>query len=169
MIGLELTVSNSDYKVIGWKMFYELTKKIAQRIKASGYSPNIIVGLSPEEWILARVLCDLLETKKLLSLKAEHWNDTSISDDDSMHKYLLSLNLSGKQLLLVGDLDNSEETQQAIQFIKRFKPDNLRTAALVHLEDSDLKPDFYGEEIKERSIILPWSLDCYASIDNCSC
>jgi len=79
-----------------------------------------------------------------------------------MHKYMSSLNLSGKQLLVVGDIDNSEEMQQAIRFIKRFEPDNLRTAAIIRLEDSDFKPDFYSEEIKGRSIILPWSLECYA-------
>ena len=151
-------MSNSDYKVIDWKMFYDLTKKTAQRIKASGYSPDLIVGLTPDEWILARVLCDLLDIKKLVNLKAENWNVSSISDGDSMHRYLSSLNLSGKQVLLLGDINNSEEMHQAIQFIKRFEPDNLRTATLVHLEDSDFKPDFFGEK-KGRSIILPWNLE----------
>ena len=56
MIELELTVSNSDYKVIDWKMFYDLAEKTVQKLKASGYYPDLIVGLTPDDWILSSSL-----------------------------------------------------------------------------------------------------------------
>ena len=58
-----------ECQVMDWNLFYELAKQVAKKINSSDYKPDVIVGLARGGWVLARVLCDLIGVKDLLSLK----------------------------------------------------------------------------------------------------
>jgi hypoxanthine phosphoribosyltransferase len=143
---------------MNWNRFYALSREVARKIKLSGYKPDVIIGLARGGWILSRVLCDFLGVRDLFSVKVEHWGITASPDGEARVKYPLSLDLSGRKVLVVDDItDTGESMKKAVEHVKALGPAEIRTAALRHIEGSKFIPDYYGEEIEWRWVIFPWN------------
>ncbi|MEM3004676.1 MAG: phosphoribosyltransferase [Candidatus Bathyarchaeia archaeon] len=141
-----------------WDRFYTLSREVAKKIKTSGYKPDVIIGLARGGWVLSRVLCDFLGVKDLHSVKVEHWGITASPDGEARVKYPLSLDLSGRKILVVDDItDTGESMRKAVEHVKSLGPAEIRTAALRHIKGSKFIPDYYGEEIEWRWVIFPWN------------
>jgi len=153
-----LSSDKFECEIMSWEHFYELAKEVGERIKASGYKPDIIVGLARGGWCLARVLCDLLGVKDLVSLKVEHWGITATPDGKAKLKYPFDLDLSGKRVLVVDDItDTGESMRISVEYVKTLNPLEVRTATLRHIEGSKFEPDYYAEGITWRWVIFPWN------------
>ncbi len=147
-----------ECEVMDWNLFYILAKRVAKKINCSGYKPDLIVGLARGGWVLARVLCDLIGVKDLVSLKVEHWGVTATPDGKAKLRYPLKADLNGKNVLVVDDItDTGESMQVAVEYIKSLNPSEIRTAALRHITTSKFTPDYFGEEMNWRWVIFPWN------------
>jgi len=143
---------------MSWDLFFQLAKDVAKKIKASGYQPDIIVGLARGGWALARVLCDFLGVKDLVSLKVEHWGVTATPDGKAKLKYPFSLDLQGKKVLVVDDItDTGESMHISVDYVKTLNPLEVRTAALRHITGSKFTPNYFAGEIPWRWVIFPWN------------
>jgi hypothetical protein len=141
-----------------WNLFYKLARNVAKKINSSGYKPDLIVGLARGGWVLARVLCDLIGVKDLVSLKVEHWGITATPDGKAKLKYPFKVDLKGKNVLVVDDItDTGESMRVAVEYIQSLNPSEIRTAALRHITSSKFMPDYFGEEIAWRWVIFPWN------------
>jgi hypoxanthine phosphoribosyltransferase len=151
----------SDYfecLVMDWYMFYDLAKRVAEKINNSGYKPDVIVGLARGGWVLARILCDFVGVKDLFSLKVEHWGVTATPDGTAKLKQRLNVDLTGKKVLVVDDItDTGESMKVAVEYIKSLKPFEVRTATLQHIKSAKFKADFIGEEINWVWVVFPWN------------
>lgn len=147
-----------ECEIMSWDYFYKLSKIVAEKIKASGYNPDLIVGLARGGWCLARVLCDFLGVKDLVSLKVEHWGITATPDGKAKLKYPFSMDLTGRKVLVVDDItDTGESMMISVNYVKSLNPREVRTATLRHIEESKFKPDYYAEDISWRWVIFPWN------------
>ena len=147
-----------ECEIMSWDYFYKLSKIVAEKIKASGYNPDLIVGLARGGWCLARVLCDFLGVKDLVSLKVEHWGITATPDGKAKLKHPFSMDLTGRKVLVVDDItDTGESMMISVNYIKSLNPREVRTATLRHIEGSKFKPDYYAEDISWRWVIFPWN------------
>jgi hypoxanthine phosphoribosyltransferase len=147
-----------ECEVMDWNLFYKLARQVAKKINGSGYKPDLIVGLARGGWVLARILCDLIGVKDLVSLKVEHWGITATPDGKAKLKYPLKVDLNGKTVLIVDDItDTGESMRVAVEYIKSLKAAEIRTAALRHITSSKFMPDYFGEEISWRWVIFPWN------------
>jgi hypoxanthine phosphoribosyltransferase len=147
-----------ECEVMDWNLFYNLARQVATKINSSGYRPDIIVGLARGGWVLARVLCDLIGIKDLVSLKVEHWGVTATPDGKAQLKYTLNVDLTGKNVLVVDDItDTGESMRVTLEYLKSLKPSEIKTAALRHINTSKFLPDYFGEEISWRWVIFPWN------------
>ena len=147
-----------ECEVMDWDLFYQLARKVASKINDSDFKPDIIVGLARGGWVLARVLCDLIGVKDLVSLKVEHWGVTATPDGKAKLKYPLNIDLSGKNVLVVDDItDTGESMRVTLEYIKSLNPLQIKTAALRHINTSKFLPDYFGEEITWRWVIFPWN------------
>ena len=152
------TLSEFKCEVMDWSKFYSLSKAVAKKIKESGYKSDALIGLARGGWVLSRVLCDFLGVKDLLSIKVEHWGITASPDGEARVKYPLSVDLSGKRILVVDDItDTGESMRKAVEHIRSLCPQETRTATLRHIEGSKFTPDYYGEKIGWRWVIFPWN------------
>ena len=141
-----------------WNLFYKLARQVSAKINSSGYKPDIIVGVARGGWVLARVLCDFVGVKDLVSLKVEHWGITATPDGTAKLKYPLYVNLTGKKVLVVDDItDTGESMRVTVDYLKSLKPSEVRTVALQHITSAKFKPDYVGEEIPWRWVIFPWN------------
>jgi len=153
-----LSSDKFECEIMSWDQFYKLAKEAGEKIKASGYTPDIIVGLARGGWCLARVLCDLLGVKDLVSLKVEHWGITATPDGKAKLKYPFNIDLSGKRVLVVDDItDTGESMRISVEYVKTLNPLEVKTVTLRHIEGSKFKPDYYAEEITWRWVIFPWN------------
>lgn len=153
-------MSNSKFEceIMDWNLFYNLSKKLVKKINNFNYKPNIIIGLARGGWVLARILCDFLGVKDLISLAVEHWGITATPDGKAKLKYPFNLDLAGKRVLVVDDItDTGESMQIAIDYIKSLNPDEIKTATLRNIKGSKFVPDYYAEEITWRWVIFPWN------------
>ena len=155
-----MSVSSDKFKceIMDWELFYSQAKRVSQKIKDSGYRPDFVVGLARGGWVLARVLCDLLGVKDLVSLKVEHWGITATPDGKARLKYPFRLDLSGRRVLVVDDItDTGESMSLAAEYVEKLSPAEVRTATLRHINGSKFVPDYFGEEITWRWVIFPWN------------
>ena len=147
-----------ECEVMHWNLFYDLAKQVAKKINNSGYKPDMIIGLARGGWVLARVLCDLIGIKDLVSLKVEHWGVTATPDGKAKLKYPLNVDLTEKNVLVVDDItDTGESMLVTVDYLKSLKPSEIKTAALRHITSSKFMPDYFGEEISWRWVIFPWN------------
>jgi hypoxanthine phosphoribosyltransferase len=143
---------------MSWESFAHLSSLIAKKIRDSGFQPNIVVGLARGGWALARVLCDYLGVKDLMSLKVEHWGMTATPDGKANLKYPFSIDLRGKKVLVVDDItDTGESMRVSVDYVRTLNPGEVRTAALRHITGSKFVPDYYAEKISWRWVIFPWN------------
>jgi len=145
-------------EVMDWRLFAELSEKVAEKIVASGWQPDFMVGLARGGWVLSRVLCDYLGVKDIVSLKVEHWGVTATPDGKARIKYPFEVDLTGRRVLVVDDItDTGESMKIAAEYVKTKNPAEIRTATLRHIIGSMFAPDYYGDEITWRWVIFPWN------------
>ena len=147
-----------ECQIMDWNYFYRLAKEVANKINSSGFKPDIIVGLARGGWVLARVLCDFVGVKDLVSVKVEHWGVTATPDGKAKLKYPLKVDLTGKKVLVVDDItDTGESMRVTVEYLKTLNPSEIRTASLQHLTCSKFKADYVGEVLPWRWVIFPWN------------
>jgi hypoxanthine phosphoribosyltransferase len=153
-----MTAECFECLVMDWELFYKLARKVGDNINESDYKPDVIVGLARGGWVLARVLCDFVEVKDLISLKVEHWGVTATPDGTAKLKHEINVDLSGKKILVVDDItDTGESMRVAVDYIKSLEPAEVRTASLLHLKCAKFRSDYVGEELTWIWVIFPWN------------
>ena len=147
-----------ECEVMDWGLFYELSKKTAEKIMTSRFKPDFMVGLARGGWVLSRVLCDFLGVKDLVSLKVEHWGVTATPDGSAQIKYPFRIELRGRKVLIVDDItDTGESMTVAKEYVETMNPQVVKTATLRTIIDSKFTPDYYGDEISWRWVVFPWN------------
>jgi hypoxanthine phosphoribosyltransferase len=61
-------------ELITWHQSYGLCRRLAERLRASGFRPDIIVAIGHGGWVIGRILADFLDLMDLTSFKIEHYH-----------------------------------------------------------------------------------------------
>ncbi|ASJ10743.1 xanthine phosphoribosyltransferase [Thermococcus sp. P6] len=141
-----------------WEDIERWAKGGAWKVLEDGWKPDVVVGLARGGWVAARLYCDYLGVKDLVSLKVEHWGVTATPDGKAKLRYGSNYDLSGKKVLIVDDIsDTGESLTLARNYVEGQRPSEIRVATLLTIKGSRFKPDYYGEEIEWAWIIFPWN------------
>ncbi len=141
-----------------WVELHENIRDIAKKIKKDNYRPDIVIALSRGGFIPARVICDLMIIKDLLSVKVDHWGITATKDGKAHLRYPIDVDLTGKKVLIVDDItDTGESMAIAKEFVEKLNPEEIRTAAIFHIKTSKFIPNYYSEEIDWIWVMWPWN------------
>lgn len=144
--------------VLSWAEISAITKRASESIKASGFHPDVVVGISRGGLVPARLFCDHLHVKSCFSLKVDHWGLTASKDGTARLTHPLNKDLTGMNVLLVDDItDTGQSIQLARDHLVACNPKDVRTATLYNLTGSKFRPDFYGEEKEWSWMIFPWN------------
>lgn len=154
-----LCVKKFQCEIISWGRVIKDTKKLANIIKNSGYSIDIVVAIGRGGYVPARIICDYLLLKDLTSIKVEHWG-TAVSQKEAKIKFPLCIEIKDKNILVVDDVTDTGETLRvSVDYLKTFQPKEIKTAVLIHKICSKTIPDYFIRKvIKWRWIIFPWHL-----------
>ncbi|VVB86948.1 Xanthine phosphoribosyltransferase [uncultured archaeon] len=147
--------------IVSWDEAYRLAKIIANKIKRSGFKPDLVIGIARGGLVPARTVCDFLLHKDLTSIKVEHWGIAATLGKARM-KFPLpaEIEISGKNILIVDDVADTGDTYSLIMdYLKEKNPAEVRTAVLQYKTCSKFVPDYWGEKLDEWEwIIYPWAL-----------
>lgn len=141
-----------------WEDIERWAREGAFKILEEKWKPDVVVGLARGGWIPARLYCDFLGVKDLLSLKVEHWGITATPDGKARIKYGFDYDLDRKKVLIVDDIaDTGESLTLAKNYVESKNPKEVKTATLLTIKTSKFRPDYFGEEINWAWIVFPWN------------
>ncbi len=139
-------------KLVSWDEVVEWAWGLADRVRESGYKPDVIVALARGGYVPARLLCDFLDVENLLSIQSQHWTEAAKAEERAIIKFPYKVDLSNYRVLVVDDIvDTGDTLRLARDYIRdTWKPKELKTAALQWISPvAKFKPDYYYIEVKE--------------------
>ena len=145
-----------DYLILSWQEVYNLTLQLSEKIVASGFKPDIIVGIARGGWIPARILSDVLYMETLQNIRIEYYTDVGAKGKEPKITQPLSGSLEGKKILLVDEVaDTGDSLFHAIEHVKKLGVGEYRTAVLHLKPTSRVIPDY--SMVKTTSwMVYPW-------------
>ena len=148
-------------KKLSWDDVGKITDELANKIKASGFKPEFIIGIATGGLIPLYFLTKKLDDiDNVLTITATSYDKDRKKDLKIL--YLPEVDLSGKKVLLVDDISETGDTLKKISEILRddYKVGELKTATLgVNTEKTRFYPDFYIVEEKGGWVVFPWEKD----------
>ncbi len=147
-------------EVLSWGRVVRDAKRLSQLIKDSGYHPDIIIAIGRGGYVPARIICDYLILRDLTSIKVEHWGIAATERKEAEIKFPLCADIKDRDVLVVDDVTDTGDTLRvSIEYLRTFKPGEIKTAVLIHKVSSSIIPDFYVKSIRKwRWVIFPWHL-----------
>ncbi len=134
---------------------------LASQVRLRAAIPATIVGLTRGGWVPARLLCDRLDVKRLVSLRAQHWGVTATPTGAASLTEGLSGPVAGETVLVVDDItDTGDSLSLAVDHVRSQGPARVESAAFLHITHSKFVPTYFGEEIPRDAwvwVVFPWN------------
>jgi hypoxanthine phosphoribosyltransferase len=145
-----------DYLILSWQDVYNLTLQLSERIVASGYRPDIIVGIARGGWIPARILSDVLYMESLQNIRIEYYTDVGVKGKEPKITQPLSGSLKGRSVLIVDEIaDTGDSLYHAINHVKDLEVEEQRSAVLHLKPTSRVTPDYFMVRTSNW-VVYPW-------------
>jgi uncharacterized protein len=136
--------------LVSWDEVSMLAKKLAFKIKNSGFKPDLVIGIARGGLVPARIVCDFLLQKDLAVIKVEHWGIAAIPLDKAEIKFPLPIDISGKKILIVDDVvDTGDTFIVTMDYIKGKNPLEVKSSVLHYKTRSTFVPDYWAEKQDE--------------------
>lgn len=146
-----------SYIAPSWEEMHQVSLDLGVKILRKNLKFDVLVTLIRGGWTWARTLVDILFIPELASFRLRFYDPKypGIKLEKPILEQPLHYDLSGKNVLLFDDVDDSGESLIfAINYLKKFQPKIIKTATLFHKPHSKITPDFYGS-ITSSWIIFP--------------
>ena len=148
--------------LISWPKVEAWVDAIIKRMRAEGFSPEIVIGMSRGGIVPSRLICDHLVVKNLFTVKTEHWGLTATPDGKARLAQALHADISGRRVLVVDDItDTGQSLMLAREHVAALRPGQLKTATLLHITHSLITPDYYAHKVEKDEwtwFIFPWNV-----------
>jgi len=147
-------------ELVTWGQVCRLCRELAQKIRAAGFKPDMIVAIGRGGYVPSRILADQLGLMELAGIRIEHYHGAH-KGAVARVRQPLAMDLSGRRILLVDDVSDTGDTfDVALAHLRGLGPaEQIRTAAIHHKIVSRIEPDFFARKIvKWRWIIYPWAV-----------
>ena len=148
--------AEAEFEVPMWNRIYALLLSQAEKIRGSGFKPDVIVGVTRGGWVPARVLSDLLEITELATVGVEFYLGVAETRNEPVLTQRVSADVTGKKVLLVDDVaDTGKSLRFAKDHILQKGTAEVRIATVYRKPFSLIKPDFYEKETR-CWVVFPW-------------
>ncbi len=143
-----------------WDDIQRLCRQLSEKIKKSGYNPDVVVAIARGGWVPARIVCDYLDIKELYSVKTEHWGVVATPTGEARITQPLNIDLKGKRVLIVDDVADTGDTIKIVrEHVMEFSPADIKVAVVDYKKTSKFVPDFFAAEMESwKWIVYPWSI-----------
>jgi len=153
-----------SFEVPDWNDIYSGCLELADKIKESGFKPEIIVGVARGGWIPARILSDLLCNTYVASMRVEFYKGIAETAKKPVISQQVSASVIGKRVLVVDDVADTGESLTVVRRdLLARKAADVKIATLHCKPKSVLRPDFY---VRETSAWIVYPHERYEFVRN---
>ncbi len=139
--------SDLDYLIVDWEQMYKICIKLAEKIKKNRFNPDLIIGVARGGWIPARIMSDLLQNPKLVSIRVEFYKDVGKTGKKPKITQPLSVSVEKLKVLVIDDVvDTGQSLSVVTEFLSKKGADEIKTATLHYKPKSAFTPDFYVDK-----------------------
>ena len=141
----------------GWKQVEKLVREMLEEMLTRRYRPDLVIGVGRGGAILGGMLAGNMGHLPLAVL------DTVLDRSDSISRVEFRFpdccpSVRDKSVLLVvGELYSGEDLRQAIEFVNRRRPREVKTASLLTHPAASVRPDFIGLR-SAKPLSAPWRM-----------
>jgi hypothetical protein len=148
--------TEAEFEVPTWNQIYSMLLSQAEKIRRSGFKPDVIVGITRGGWIPARVLCDLLGIPELATVGVEFYLGVAETRNEPVLTQRVSAVVEGKKALLVDDVaDTGKSLQLAREHLQQQGVTEVQTATVYCKPLSVITPNYYEKETR-LWVVFPW-------------
>lgn len=145
-----------EFEVPSWEKIHTMLLHLAQRIRKSGFEPDVIVGVCRGGWLPARVLSDLLGNPQIASVKTEFYLGVAERKNKPRITQHVSVSVLGKKVLVVDDvIDTGQSLRLVKSHVRKLGATEVRVVTLYHKPWSKTTPDYYQKRTS-KWIVFPW-------------
>lgn len=147
-----------EFVVQNWQQVFDDTYYLFEKIRDSGFMPDLIVGIARGGWIPARLIADFLHLKQTANMKVEAYQMIGDEEVEAKITQSISTNIRGKKVLVVDDVTDSGATLSSVlDGLNEMEPVTIKTAMLYYKPRSEVIPDYYVHETSAW-VVFAWSL-----------
>jgi hypoxanthine phosphoribosyltransferase len=148
--------SEIEFEVPTWNQIYEMLLNLVEKIRKTGFKPDIIVGVCRGGWAPARVLSDLMSNPNLANVRAEFYLGVAETKEEPVLTQPVSMKVAGKKVLVADEVaDTGKSLKLVKEHIIQEGATEVRIATVYYKPRSIVKPDYYEKETS-RWIVFPW-------------
>ena len=147
-----------NYLILNWQDSYDKIFYLYEKIKTTGYVPDIIVGIARGGWIPARLLADFYNIKDTANIKVEAYEFIAETDVEAKITQDINIQVKGKKILIVDDIADSGSSLKVVwdDLTKKGVKD-ITAATLFYKPSSIITPQHYISETNDW-VVFPWEI-----------
>ena len=141
---------------LSWEDVEGLVKELEEKLRASGFEPECLIGITVSGLIPLALLADRLGTKDVATVSARSY--TEQEQGKLQITALPEIDLRGKSILIVDEIADRGTTLKYISelFREKYGVAELKTAVLiVNKKNCEHWPDLWVREVAEW-VVFPW-------------
>ena len=148
--------NNLEFEIPSWNQIYGLLLKLSEKIRKSGFEPDVIVGVSRGGLIPARIMSDLLENSKLANVTTEFYVGMAKTKSEPTITQPVSFPVKDKKVLVVDDLADTGESLKLVNVhLKKQGASEIKIATIYYKPWSIIVPHYYEKQTR-CWIVFPW-------------
>ncbi|MBD3397942.1 phosphoribosyltransferase [Candidatus Micrarchaeota archaeon] len=156
---LPLQSGTMEYLPFSWENTEKSIRSISEKISASGFRPDILIGISRGGLVPSRLLSDYLNVPLLYTIRISFYTSIGERKEKPEVTQPLHVEIKGKNVLVVDDVsDSGKSLSLAKQYLAPMAPASIKTAAIHFKPGSIFKPDFF-DSTTESWVVYPWEKD----------
>lgn len=150
--------SEPRFEVPTWNQMYDMLIDLAEKIRWSGFKPDVLVGISRGGWLPTRILADLLDKTNIAIVGAGFYVGVGETKHEPKITQPISASVLDKKILLVDDtVDTGKSAKLVKAYLYREGAKDVKTLTLYYKPWSIVKPDYYSRETS-KWIVFPWEI-----------
>ncbi|RJQ34317.1 hypothetical protein C4556_02845 [Candidatus Parcubacteria bacterium] len=141
---------------LSWRQVEELSRKLVKNVRASGFKPQYLVGITVSGLFPVALVAKVFDTKDVAIVSARSYSKRR--QGKLKVTALPKVDLRGKRVLLVDEIADRGTTLKHISKILKthYKVGQLKTAVLVvNKKNCETWPDYYMLTV-DKWVVFPW-------------
>lgn len=147
-----------EKKQFSWKEIDAFVDELVAKIKASGFVPDCLIGITTGGLIPLGLLAKKLDINDILTISAGSYNEANQKTGEPAVWNLPTSDLGDKKVLIIDEIAETGDTLLVVKkaLIEKCHAKDLKTAVLgINKKKCTALPDFYIFA-EEQWIVFPW-------------
>lgn len=147
-----------EREVLGWDLFGEASRALAQQVVDSGYRPTIVLGIARGGLLPAATIAYALGVKNLFTMNVEFYTgiDERLQFPVVLPPLLDAIDVAGATVLVADDVADTGATLKLVTDFCAEHVADVRCAVLYEKPRSIVKCEYVWQRT-DRWIDFPWS------------